>query len=83
MAALLPASAPANEDALAVRTAERDGALDALAHLERILTATGGYMTPEDQARLREARTLLVAHGRRAPEELPAWEDRVLPRARR
>ncbi len=70
---------PAGELArLEVRTAERDRALDLVAQLERIITATGGYMSPEDQAWLREAQSLLVEHGRRAPEQRAVWVDRVL-----
>lgn len=38
-------------------------ALDALAALERILTAEGGYMTPTDQDALRRARFVLQKHG--------------------
>jgi hypothetical protein len=46
------------------RTAERDRALELLAQLERIITATGGYMVHTDQVLLREAQALLVQFGK-------------------
>jgi len=39
-------------------------ALASLAKLERIITETGGYMAPEDQAALREARGVLAGRTR-------------------
>lgn len=53
------------EQDLARRTAERDQALAVLAQCERIITSTGGYMEHMDQGWLREARAVLVEHGRR------------------
>lgn len=47
--------------------AQRDGTLNALAELFEILRKQGGYMTPQDQARLRAAHALLAEHGRVAP----------------
>jgi hypothetical protein len=49
---------------LEIAHAQRDRALDALEHMHRIITETGGYMAHEDQARLFEARALLEEHGR-------------------
>lgn len=62
---------------LDVRTAERDRALALLAQLEHTLTAIGGYMSSADQQWLREARSLLVQFGHRAPENITPWKDRV------
>jgi hypothetical protein len=64
-------------EALEFAGAQRDRAVDLLVELERIITAVGGYMTPGDQERLREARALLVEAGRRAPEERSVWKDRT------
>jgi hypothetical protein len=47
-------------DAGNVLRAQLDHATTLLRQLERILTSTGGYMTPEDQVALRAARALLV-----------------------
>lgn len=50
---------------------QRDRALSLLDDLERQLTRIGGYMTPTDQAKLFEARALLVEQGRRNHEPIP------------
>jgi len=76
--ARIVARSPRLEHDLEVRTAQRDRALDMVAALERMLTAIGGYMTPEQQAALFSARALLVEMGRRMPENLPVWVDRSL-----
>lgn len=62
-----------------VEAAKLEAALRSLADLERIIMRIGGFMTPEDQARLREAQALLVEHGRRASKDRPVWVDRVAP----
>lgn len=49
------------------RTAQLERALDVLARVERIVTATGGYMSSENQAALFEARALLAEAGRPHP----------------
>lgn len=63
------------QDRTEVRAAERDRALDLLSRLERIVTRTGGYMAPEDQDALREARAMLVEHERLA-DQRKVWRDR-------
>lgn len=57
-------------------TAERDRAIDVVDQLERIITAIGGYIPHADQQWLREARALLVQHGRRAREDVVPWVNR-------
>ncbi|MDQ1446788.1 MAG: hypothetical protein QOI20_3252 [Acidimicrobiaceae bacterium] len=49
---------------LDVTVAERDGALDALRGVVRILDSIGGYMTPEHQRALRIAKAVLAESGR-------------------
>ena len=53
--------------ALDLVTAQRDAALDALCSILRDVHAIGGYMTPEQQQRLRGARALLCEAGRPIP----------------
>lgn len=48
-----------------LRTAERDAAIDALDKLEAMVKRIGGHATPEDQATLRGATSVLAEQGRR------------------
>lgn len=52
-------------------------ALTALEHMERIITAIGGYMAPGDQAALWEARAVLAEHGKRPTGSHAPWVDRA------
>lgn len=77
LAALHAAIPPVLSGALELAWAQRDRAVIALEHLEAVVTRIGGYMTPEDQATLREARATLAEHGRLRTEERPEWIDRT------
>ena len=46
---------------IAIREAERDAARTALADMLALITRVGGWMKPEDQQRLRDARAVLDA----------------------
>ena len=56
----LPASPPSPPPVIA--RAAFDEALAALAHLDGIITRTGGWMVPYDQELLRAARAVLARH---------------------
>ena len=60
-----------------VQQAHLERSLNALEHLERILTETGGYMKPADQAALFEARAVLAEHGRIPAGQRAPWVDRT------
>lgn len=60
-----------------VQAAHLARALTALEHMERIITKTGGYMAPGDQAALFEARAVLAEHGKRPTGSHAPWVDRV------
>lgn len=61
---------------LEVTQAQRDAAVNLLDRLEAMVTRTGGHMSAEDQATLREARAYLELLGRRIVKRT-VWVDRV------
>jgi hypothetical protein len=60
---------------LDVALAELDAAIEALDLLERIIDRKG-FLKPEHQHALQQAKALLIEHNRRKAEHVQVWEDR-------